>query len=329
MAIDRLRAAYASSIVVSNVTPGQAAYADGTGQSVTPYTFVGDGTAGTVNGATYRVHRFEDAGGATESITFSQAGSIDLLVVAGGAAGGGAYLPNNSSNGYAGGGGGAGGLILLYNLSVDATSYSASVGIGGYGVAGSTGMPASSYAGDSTFGAYTAVRGGMGARAYSTNNPQSGGSGGGVASGATNGTTIASGTSGQGNAGGSRGAYIASTTGAGGGGGYSQAGGAGGPDLVGGTQKGGDGGDGVELRFDGVLRGFAGGGGGGLGGSNSGNPGAGGTGGGGNGGDTGSLGGDATGFGCGGGGAGYSTSSVNPAGGDGSHGLILVRYRIG
>ena len=328
MAIDRLRAAYASNIVVSNVTPGQAAYASGTGQSVTPYTFVGDGTAGTVNGATYRVHRFEDASGATETITFSQAGSIDLLVVAGGGAGGGQWFPSNTSNGYAGGGGGAGGLILLYNLAVNATQYSASVGKGGVGVAGSTGMPASSFASDSTFGSYTAVRGGMGASSYSTATPQSGGSGGGNQRGVVSGATIATGTAGQGNNGGSAGAYNASTTGAGGGGGYLQAGQGGTPDIAGGTQKGGDGGDGVELRFDGVLRGFAGGGGGGLGGSNTGVAGAGGTGGGGAGGDNGNAS-DATGFGCGGGGAGYLPSSSNFSGGDGSNGLILVRYRIG
>ena len=330
MAIDRLRAAYASSIVVSNVTPGQAAYADGTGQSVTPYTFVGDGTAGTVNGATYRVHRFEYNSGTAQSITFSQAGSADILLAAGGGAGGGAYHPNNASSGYAGGGGGAGGLILLYNQAVTATTYSATVGDNGrgtYGSAGPTGAYGPPDGGDTIFGSWTAVGGGQGGIGYTSYAPGSGGSGGGCASGATTSTTPGTGTPGQGNDGGVDTPDVSAAAG-GGGGGYLSVGLPGGPSS--GTTlpyNGGNGGDGIELNFDGTLRGFAAGGGGGS--YNSyGAGGSGGTGGGGTGGNNGSTPPAATGYGCGGGGSG-NIASGNPIGGDASQGLILVRYRIG
>ena len=330
MAIDRLRAAYASSIVVSNVTPGQAAYASGTGQTVTPYTFVGDGTAGTVNGATYRVHRFEYNSGTAQSITFSQAGSADILLVGGGAAGGGAYHPNTAASGFAGGGGGAGGLILLYNQAVTATTYSATVGDRGNGTYGSAG-PAGAYGspngGDTIFGSWTAVGGGQGGIGYTSYTPYSGGSGGGCAAGQQTSTSPGTGTAGQGHDGGPRTPDVTNGAG-GGGGGYVSAGAAATPTA--GTTlpyNGGDGGNGIELRFDGTLRGFAAGGGGGVY-SSQGAAGSGGTGGGGTGTNSSATPADATGHGCGGGGSG-NTGNGNPIGGSGSEGLILVRYRIG
>jgi hypothetical protein len=329
MAIDRLRSPYRNQIPVGRSDTGPAAYASTDSNYLDPYTFVGDGTAGTVNGVTYRIHRFEYARGQNYSITFDRAGVIDVLVCAGGGAGGGAYhYSGHAASGFAGGGGGGGGLILMYNYGVSASQYNVSVGKGGTGQAGSSGTPTDGE--NSVFGSLTAIEGGGGCAGWSTNSPQSGGSGGGGASGAQTPYTQGAGTTGQGNHGGIR-SYT--SAGCGGGGGYLGPGADGTP--VDGTDPlrgGGNGGNGIELKFDGVLRGYAAGGGGGC--YSSGTTGLGGAGGGGNGavgGSPGSHGVAATGFGCGGGGASTSTASGNPnySGGSGSDGVVIVRYAIG
>jgi len=357
MAIDRLKNTFGATQVTSGLAPENWAYASAQTGGVTPFTFVGDGTAGTVNGATYRVHEWTYAAGSPGfDITFSQAGIIDLLVCAGGGGGGSQYITTyNTNSGYAGGGGGAGGLILQYSYGVTASTYSLTVGAGGtaeYAVSTNTNA---GHGEDSTFGSLTAVGGGCAPRGYaaSSGNTHSGGSGSGGASGSNTIKSGGTGTSGQGNQGGNAspmdtasittfaghdpmGAGYGIVGGGGGGGGYSGPGTDGKPqynDLL--TLKGGDGGDGIELRFDGTLRGFAAGGGGGVAVRNttasSAVAGTGGTGGGGAGqiGPT-TAGNDGTGFGCGGGGTGgsYDTGG-NGTGGHGSDGIVIVRYRIG
>ena len=329
MAIDRLRSPYNNQVPVGRSDTGPAAYASTDVNYIDPYTFIGDGTAGTINGLTYRVHKFDYVQGQNYSITFDRAGVVDVLVCAGGGAGGGAYHPAaNASPGYAGGGGGAGGLILMYNYGVSASTYNIVVGRGGIGAAGSAGTQTS--AENSVFGSLTAIEGGGGTGAWSTNGPQSGGSGGGGGTGAQSPYTQGAGTSGQGHYGGVR-SYT--SAGGGGGGGYLGPGADGTPvDASDPLRGGGNGGNGIEIRFDGVLRGYAAGGGGGC--YSSGTTGLGGTGGGGNGSTGGNPGGHgiaATGFGCGGGGASTSTSSGNPnfSGGSGSDGIVIVRYAIG
>jgi|DEB0MinimDraft_6_1074348.scaffolds.fasta_scaffold04182_3 hypothetical protein len=357
MAIDRLKNPFGSTQVTSGLAPENWAYASAQTGGVTPFTFTGDGTAGTVNGATYRVHEWNYASGSPGfDITFSQAGIIDLLVCAGGGAGGGQYItPFNTNAGYAGGGGGGAGLILQYSYGVTASTYSLTVGVGGTPEIASATNTNIGHGGDSTFGSLTAVGGGCAPRGYtnSSGNVHSGGSGSGGASGSNTNKSGGTGTSGQGNQGGNASPIdTASITtisghtpngdgygiigGGGGGGGYSGPGTDGKPqynDLL--TLKGGDGGDGIELRFDGTLRGFAAGGAGGVTVTNasagSAVGGTGGTGGGGDGqiGNSGD-GNNATGFGCGGGGAAGSwATGGNHKGGYGSDGIVIVRYRIG
>ena len=226
MAIDRLKNPFGSTQITSGLAPENWAYASSTTGADTAFTFTGDGTAGTVNGATYRVHRWQYTETQTSwGITFSQAGIIDLLVCGGGAGGRGSY-----SNGYSGGGGGAGGLILNFDHGVTATTYTVSVGEGGqHANQGDDYYQNTLHVpGDSTFGALTAVAGGRAGLSYTTpGTGYSGGSGGGGAGGSTlsvNGTSGGAGTSGQGNAGGEgNGAGLYYN--AGGGGGYTSQGG--------------------------------------------------------------------------------------------------------
>ena len=63
MAIDRLKNPFGSTQVTSGLAPENWAYANAQTGGVTPFTFTGDGTAGTVNGATYRVHEWNYAAG--------------------------------------------------------------------------------------------------------------------------------------------------------------------------------------------------------------------------------------------------------------------------
>jgi hypothetical protein len=326
MAIDRLRSPYNNLLVVTGDV-GPSAFASIQLGGFAPYTFIGDGAANTIVGVTYRVHRFEYVPGANNSITFSQGGNIDILMAAGGGPGGGNY----SSSAYSGGGGGAGGLVLMYSYGVTATTYSLSVGKGGY----STTNPAlgnyyyinpATNASNSTFGALTAIRGGAGAPGYGANTPETGGSGGGAASGpSTSGAYQgAIGTTGQGFYGGST-----ATIGrdqppycGGGGGSCLESGGT--PTVAyGGTAH--KGGDGISLKFDGTIRGYCAGGGGGT--YSTSYPVAPG---GANGGGTGSVlanGGKGTSFGSGGGGAGGPNSNAH--GGGGMDGVIIIRYALG
>lgn len=358
MAIDRLKNPFGSTQVTSGLVPENWAYASAQTGGVTPFTFTGDGTAGTVNGATYRVHEWNYAAGSPGfDITFSQAGIIDLLVCAGGGAGGGQYVTTYNTNaGYAGGGGGGGGLILQYSYGVTASTYSLTVGDGGTPEWPYATNTNAGHGGDSTFGSLTAVGGGCPPRGYTTSagNTHSGGSGSGGASGSNTIKSGGAGTAGQGNNGGEaspimtasitvptghnvNGAGYGIFGGGGGGGGYSGPGTDGKPqynDLL--TLKGGDGGDGIELRFDGTLRGYAAGGAGGIAirtataASTIGGVGGVGGGGDGNAGSTSTTGIDATGFGCGGGGTGGSwDTGADGKGGFGSDGIVIVRYRIG
>lgn len=320
MGIARLRSPYASTIQVNNLPAGQAAYADTWSSYIAPYTFVGDGTAGTVNGATYRVHAFEYAVNPSYSITFNQAGNVDVLVCGGGGAGGGCrrYDLASDQRSQAGGGGGAGGLILEYNYGVSATTYN--ITVGSKGVSGPWDRTADS-GGSSTFGSLTALGGGGGGGWG--HNAGSGGSGGGSGAGwfywtnpsQSRQSSGGSGSSGQGNPGGNE------PTGwngqSSGGGGYSEDG-----YPASHSTNPGKGGDGLTINFDGTSRTLAAGGGGSSskpGGSNN----TGGAGG------NSSNGVSASGYGSGGGGAYGPTDWQLFSGGQGSHGLVLVRYRIG
>lgn len=326
MAIDRLRSPYNNLLTVTGDV-GPSALSTTQVGGVTPYTFIGDGATNTIVGVTYKVHRFDYIGSA-QSITFSRAGNIDLLVAAGGGAGGG-----STGSGHAGGagGGGAGGLILLYSYGVTATTYTCTVGKGGYtsdGLGGSYYHWADTYAQDSVFGALTAVKGGLGAPAYSTYSPLVGGSGGGAGSGAGNTGSItgALGTPGQGNAGGNLIGpvfYIPAYAG-GGGGSYLEIG-------SNATATGaGKGGAGLYMNFDGTFRGYCAGGGGGA--YSTWLAGAGGANGGGNGktgpNDSNNTAGNATSYGSGGGG-GSASASPTTRGGAGYNGVIMIRYALG
>ena len=323
MAIDRLRSPYNSTLIVSQEL-GSPAYAYVQTGGVTPYTFIGDGSAGTTAGVTYKVHRF-DYSASAQSITFSRAGNVDILVAAGGGAGGGCYV----STSYAAGGGGAGGLILMYSYGVTASLYTVTPGKGGYDTDGLGQYyynNAAVFAQNSVFGALTAIAGGHGSCPQSITYPaQAGGSGGGGSSGPAGGSSSgAAGTAGQGNQGGQ-----VSTSSrenipycGGGGGSYLEPGGV--PTLAyNGTSH--KGGDGLLLRFDGTLRGYCAGGGGGTYGAYPAGPG--GANGGGNGGaGAGTSGFAATTYGSGGGGAGGP--NVTNRGGKGFDGVVIIRYPI-
>ena len=324
MAIDRLKNPFGSAQIVSGLAPENWAYASSTTGAQTAYTFTGDGTAGTVNGGIYRVHRWEYAATQTGwDITFSQAGIVDLLLCGGGAGGRGSY-----TGAYSGAGGGAGGLILQFDYGVTATTYSVEVGTGGqHNNEGDNYFQDANFApGDSVFGSLTALAGGRAGMSYTLpGTGYSGGSGGGGSGGSglsASGTSGGAGTAPQGHAGGSGGGSGVYYN-AGGGGGYTSQG----EDHPSGNYNGGAGGDGIaNYKFDGVARGYAAGGGGAS--YSSGTGGAGGLGGGGNGGSaSGQAGGDATGVGCGGGGV--NGAVLNIHGGIGTHGMVIIRYRIG
>ena len=325
MAIDRLRSPYNNLLTVTGDV-GPSALSTTQVGGVTPYTFIGDGATNTIVGVTYKVHRF-DYSGSAQSITFSRAGNIDLLVAAGGGAGGGS---TGAAQPGGAGGGGAGGLILMYSYGVTATTYSLTVGKGGYtsdGLGGTYYQWVDTFAQDSVFGALTAIKGGLGAMGYSSYSPQVGGSGGGASQSAntTGSWTGALGTPGQGNSGGNligTSFYVAPYGGAGGGS-YLEKGG----DMT--SASAGKGGDGLYMKFDGTFRGYCAGGGGGTYGTFL--AGAGGANGGGNG-KTGSAGdntaGNATSYGSGGGG-GCASSSPTTRGGKGFDGVIMIRYALG
>ena len=261
----------------------------------------------------YKVHTFFQNGTFTPTID----GTVEVLIVAGG--GGGAL--------WYGGGGGGGGVLYASSYTVTAnTPYNVVVGSGGLGqtTAPGTGGTQASYGlrgGDSSFGPLIA-RGGGGGPGYNASPSNSGeyqftdgGSGGG---GRVQGNgepgrpfrtytpATASLVQSFGHRGGPQGGNYG-----GGGGGAGTSGNSGNID--------GKGGDGIFFNFDGTNRYYAAGGGGGTSSGTS----QGGLGGGGAGSTT--NGGDATGYGCGGG-SGGTGAYVGVRGGNGTAGIVMVRY---
>jgi len=292
-------------------TPSRPGAYAANGGDITLFTSEIGGGGRNVKGATYRVHKFTSS----SSITFDQAGYIDLLVVGGGGAGGASY------NHDMGGGGGGGGLIERYNHYVDATTYSISVGAGG---TPSNGAVLNARGGDSSFGNVVAFGGGRGNNRYATYDRtyMAGGSGGG---GADNSDLGGSSIEGQGFDGGGGWSDVS-----GGGGG---AGGSGGSPLGGYITP--FGGAGKPTYFDNDTGDWmAGGGAGSYRNSRRAERGIalGGRGGGGDGGTDGDgennrLGNVATYYGSGGA-AGYSSSANWYYGGAGYKGIVIVRYLI-
>lgn len=256
--------------------------------------------------------------------------TVEVLAVGGGGAGG----SNGSANNIAGGGGGGGGVVYSNTVNVTpGTTYSITVGAGG--VASRTAGP--SNGGNSTFGSIITAYGGGGGSGWNGTayyGPGGGngsvGSGGGGAYGSTTGGVA---TTGQGNNGGT-GTSDATTYGYGPGGG----GGAGGVgesyntfSTTSGYIRSGSGGPGVMSGVAGYPTYYGAGGGAGSGyqGSKF-QQGWGGSGVGGNGSSYGD--GDAAiGYGNGGGGSGNNASSPysNSIGGNGTAGLVAVRYKPG
>ncbi len=261
----------------------------------------------------YRIHTFASGSG-TFDILNSIGGSIEVLIVGGGGGGGG------SNNGGAGGGGG-GGVEQISSLAVNTNdSFSVSIGSGGAGgIGGSTWN--GSKGGDSIFGIYTAEGGGRGAHGV--------------------GTGIAGGAGGSGGGGGYGGAMTPFAIGYGGlasglqgynGGNATfgaEGGGGGGAGAIGGNSVngfGGNGGSGLLSSISGAATIYGGGGGGG---SWVGVPGSGGGGGAGAGSVRGFNGNSATGYGNGGGGCGGQVGATTLCnGGDGSGGIVIIKYRF-
>tara|TARA_Y100000004_G_scaffold197013_1_gene269279 strand:+ start:466 stop:2160 length:1695 start_codon:yes stop_codon:yes gene_type:complete len=300
----------------------------------------------TDGGTTYVLHTFTSNG----NFVLNTAKSVTYLMIAGGG-GGGAGMTGSS---WAAGGGGAGGL-LTGTSSLSAGTFPIVIGQGGSGqTASDTAQGADG--GDTTFNSLTATGGGGGGSRtitganQSIQNGRNGGSGGGV-SGVnpteTDNYTAGTGVSGQGNNGGDGHEY-----GGNGGGGAGAVGGvATSKSQINGVYSAGaDGGAGTSNSITGSAVTYAGGGGGGGADNNSASSqtgltspgGTGGSGGGGDGGkvqfnsgtfvDTGRDGADATGYGSGGGGgAGGAIKAVNAGGrhahgGDGSDGVVIIRY---
>jgi hypothetical protein len=242
-------------------------------------------------------------------------GKVEVLCVAGGGGGG--------SN-HGGGGGGAGGL--LYNSALTVSSNT------GIGVTIGAGGTAQINGGNTIFSSLTSIGGGTGA----TEGPSAGNSGGsgGGGTGYTTPTNGGSGTTGQGFAGG-RGAYpdTGSTYGHGGGGGGAGSAGTDGTEGNGATAGvAGTGGNGLSYSITGNSQFYAGGGGGGFWGTINGG-GLGGSGIGGRGGENGSgantrQGGNAIPNTGSGGGGSPGIPGINNArvGGNGSNGIVIVRY---
>lgn len=282
-------------------------------------------SGGTVTTAgSYRIHTFASSGNFVVPTGFSA--NAEYLIAAGGGAGGDYF----SGSGYnaAAGGGGAGGLITNVGSAIVLTSGSYSAVVGAAGVSTATNNNSGGFASNgsnSSFNGLTAIgggRGGAGNASVSGNGygANSGGSGGG---GVRDGFVSAgSGTSGQGRSGGS---YAGTTDGnGGGGGGYSTAG------TVAGD--GGYGGSGVTSSISGADVIYCAGGGGGKGNNGTWSSANGGSGVGGNGATkaNNAVGGNASSYGCGGGGAGSAIDASSPfaRGGNGSQGIVIIRYPI-
>ena len=243
------------------------------------------------------------------SITFSDAGLVDVLVLSGGGGGGGGSNANQ-----AGGGGGAGGFLRSPTVLVSAGTVTIDVGAGGAG--GVTPAVNASSGEQSSFGAILATPRGGGGIGGTSALPIDGCSGGGAGNnaGPGNGVFPLIGNNG--------GTFFTSATtvlkASGGGGGQTAAG------SNGANSAGGNGGAGASSDITGSTLFYAGGGGGGA---RQGTAGSGGSSVGGNGGLD-AVGGNATANrGSGGGGAGGS-GTTNLAGGNGSAGVVIVRVKI-
>jgi hypothetical protein len=257
----------------------------------------------------YKVHTFTGDG----IFRVTHLGSIgydkvEYLVVAGGGGGGG-------GNGFCGGGGGgAGGFRTLPNHAIIIQSYPITIGAGG--AKSLDFLNDATKGSDSIFDTITSIGGGFGATQKSNDGPGgNGGSGGGGSFVGVGGL----GTLGQGDDGGN------GSVGCGGGGGGGSA--AIGSSAI--SSSGGNGGNGSASSITGVAINYSGGGGGGAsvlsGGGAAGNGGAGG---GGNGSDIGD-GYNAVANKGGGGGGGYSFSGAYDfSGGNGSSGIVIIRYKF-
>ena len=292
----------------------------------------------------YKIHTFP-AGTTTFAVTGS--GDVEYLVIAGGAGGGGGK--NGNSAGAGGGAGGfrtnvsgatsGGGSSAESTYGVTAQNYTITVGAKGSGGAGGYGTGAGGYVGDNgsnssivpTSGtSIISIGGGGGAGANGTGGtiqPAGVGGSGGGAGGYSDGTytpPYGVGTANQGYNGGNSNTSGNEITGGGGGSG-----------AVGQTPTGsigGNGGNGTASNISGSSVTYAGGGGGSVyqGGYGTGS-GSGGTGGGGAGayGSGWIAGANATVYGSGGGGANNPTgwSGTAQAGGNGSDGIVIIRYK--
>ena len=261
-------------------------------------------TFNTINGLRYKVHTFTSSG----NFTVYTGGEIELLCVAGGGGGGRGR----------GGGGGAGGLIYKERYAIGSGDITVTVGDGGSG--GTVNSQIAPSGGNSVFGTLTAIGGGGGAGSLAvTNSFLSGGTGGSGGGGSGNSPSPGPGgvggnnTDTQGSKGGASYSNNISYTAAGGGGG---AGGLGGSAVL---NVAGAGGPGLQYSINGTNSFYAAGGGGG--GDGTAVPASGGSSVGGNG-RNGAVGENAVAnTGSGGGGGGTLQN-----GGNGSNGIIIVRY---
>jgi uncharacterized repeat protein (TIGR02543 family) len=287
--------------------------------TVTPFVGVlatgGTATNYTLNGTNFTAHIFSAVG--ADSLHVSAGGNVEVLVVGGGGGGGG----GDNGNDGAGGGGGAGGLIYA-NMTLVASNYNVTVGMGG---AGTNANGKATKGTNSVFGPLVALGGG-GVRRL-TGDPadaDDGGSGGG-AFGRTNIATVGTGlqpgsvSGGFGNNGGNYGGGGSGSNAGGGGGGAGSAG------ASGSGASGGNGGGGFTTSISGVSKSYAGGGGGGA--NNGGTAGTA-TAGGGTGGSGIAGGANAT-ANTGGGGGGAGASANAAPGGNGGSGIVIVRYVTG
>jgi hypothetical protein len=272
-----------------------------------------------LNGKRYRSHTFT-SNGTFEVTTVGDAdgdrNKVDYLIIAGGGGGG--------FNGGAGGGAGGyrttfgtqGGLGTLDSkVTVTATSYGVTVGLGGAGGTANGVAPSGVNSSISFPTTITSTGGGGG---NNTGDGGNGGSGGGSASTTTRGL----GTANQGFDGGL--ANATTPVGRGGGGGAGEIGGDGKN-----PEGGGDGGDGLSSIIRTGSAEFRAGGGGGGARVTGGIQGSGGVGGGGAGGysdqDPAATAGTAN---TGGGGGGGASGSIGYAGANGGSGIVIIRYEI-
>lgn len=261
-------------------------------------------TFNTINGLRYKVHTFTSSG----TLIVDRGGQVELLVVGGGGGGGRGR----------GGGGGAGGLIYKDRFSIGVGNITVTIGTGGLG--GTVNSQVAPNGGNSGFGTLTAIGGGGGAGSLAvTNSFLSGATGGSGGGGSGNNPNPGSGgvggnnTDTQGSKGGASHSNNVNYTAAGGGGG---AGGLGGSAV---SNVAGAGGLGLQYSINGTNSFYAAGGGGG--GDGSAVPASGGSSIGGNG-RNGAVGENATAnTGSGGGGGGTLQN-----GGNGSNGIIIIRY---